>query len=74
MKYNNDLIITNLRSHPILAEGLPLPSLQPPLPNRPSYCACGEMFIVNHALSCKKGGLCSSETRYNPRSSDITHQ
>ena len=29
----------------------------PPLPNLPSYCACGEMFTVNHALSCKKEGF-----------------
>ena len=28
-----------------------------PLPNLPNYCACGEMFTVNHALSCKKGGF-----------------
>ena len=28
-----------------------------PLPNLPSYCACGETFTVNHALSCKKGGF-----------------
>ena len=28
-----------------------------PLPNLPSYCASGEMFTVNHALSCKKGGF-----------------
>lgn len=27
-----------------------------PLPNLPSYCACGEVLTVNHALSCKKGG------------------
>ena len=26
----------------------------PPLPYLPSYCACGEMFTVNHALSCKR--------------------
>ena len=26
-----------------------------PLSNLPSYCACGEMFTVNHSLSCKKG-------------------
>ena len=25
-----------------------------PLPSLPSYCACGEMFTVNHALSCKR--------------------
>ena len=30
-----------------------------PLPNLASYCACGEMFSVNHALSCKKGGFVS---------------
>ena len=28
-----------------------------PLPNLPSYCSCGEVFTVNHALSCKKGGF-----------------
>ena len=28
-----------------------------PLSNLPSYCAGGEMFNVNHALSCKKGGF-----------------
>ena len=28
-----------------------------PLPNLPNYCACGEMFTANHALSCKKGGF-----------------
>ena len=28
-----------------------------PLSNLPSYCAYGEMFNVNHALSCKKGGF-----------------
>ena len=28
-----------------------------PLANLPSYCACGEMFTVNHALSGKKGGF-----------------
>ena len=28
-----------------------------PLSNLPSYYACGEMFTVNHALSCKKGGF-----------------
>ena len=28
-----------------------------PLPNLPSYCGCGEMFTVNQALSCKKGGF-----------------
>ena len=28
-----------------------------PLSNLPSYCACGEMFNVNHALSCKKRGF-----------------
>ena len=27
------------------------------LPNLPSYCVCGEMFTVNHALSCKKSGF-----------------
>ena len=26
-----------------------------PLPYLRSCCACGEMFTVNHALSCKKG-------------------
>ena len=28
-----------------------------PLSTLPCYCACGEMFNVNHALSCKKGGF-----------------
>ena len=28
-----------------------------PLPNLPIYCACREVFTVNHALSCKKGGF-----------------
>ena len=28
-----------------------------PLPNLPSYCACGEVFTPNHALTCKKGGF-----------------
>ena len=28
-----------------------------PLPNLPSYCACGEVFTVNHALSCTKGSF-----------------
>ena len=28
-----------------------------PLPNLPSYCACGEVFTVNYALTCKKGGF-----------------
>ena len=28
-----------------------------PLPNLPSYCACGEVFTVNYALACKKGGF-----------------
>ena len=28
-----------------------------PLPNLLSYCACGKMFTVNHALSCKEGGF-----------------
>ena len=28
-----------------------------PLPNLSSYCACGEAFTVNHALTCKKGGF-----------------
>ena len=28
-----------------------------PLPNLLSYCACVEMFTVNHALSYKKGGF-----------------
>ena len=27
------------------------------LPNLPSYCACGEVFIVNHALTYNKGGF-----------------
>lgn len=28
-----------------------------PLSGLPSYCACGEGFSINHALSCKKGGF-----------------
>ena len=28
-----------------------------PVPNLLSCCACGEVFTVNHALSCKKGGF-----------------
>ena len=28
-----------------------------PLPKLPNYCACGEMFTVNRALSCKKEGF-----------------
>ena len=27
------------------------------LPNLPSYCACGKVFTVNHALTSKKGGF-----------------
>ena len=52
-----------LNAIPIEEHGLALKkqefrdSLCLPLPNLPSYCACGEMFTVNHALSCKKGGF-----------------
>ena len=28
-----------------------------PLSDLPSHCACGEIFSINHALSCKKGGF-----------------
>ena len=28
-----------------------------PLTELPSYCTCGSVFSVNHALSCKKGGF-----------------
>ena len=28
-----------------------------PLHRTPSYCACGTVFSVDHALSCPKGGL-----------------
>ena len=28
-----------------------------PLPDLPSFCTCGAVFTVNHALSCKRGGF-----------------
>jgi hypothetical protein len=27
-----------------------------PVPNTPQYCACGDKFDINHALTCTKGG------------------
>lgn len=30
-----------------------------PLPNIPTYCACGKSNSANHALTCKKGGFVS---------------
>ena len=33
-----------------------------PFPDLPSHFVCGEKFTISHALSCKKGGLCSPET------------
>ena len=33
-----------------------------PLVDLPSHCICGDKFTVSHALSCKKGGVCSAET------------
>ena len=44
-----------------------------PLPNFPSYCACGEMFTVNHALSCKKGSFVA-QRHDTIRDLLITHQ
>ena len=32
-----------------------------PLFGLPSHCACGDKFTVGHAVSCKKGGICSPE-------------
>ena len=56
-----------LNAIPIEEHGLPLNNQEfgdflclrynLPLPNLPSYCACGKMFSVDHALSYKKGGF-----------------
>ena len=45
-----DLNKEDFRDAPRLRYGISLEYL-------PSMCACGERFNVNHALSCKKGGL-----------------
>ena len=31
-----------------------------PLPELPSHCVCGNPYLVEHALNCKKGGFVSS--------------
>ena len=56
-----------LNAIPIEEHGLPLNTQEfrdslclrynLPLPNIPSYCACGDVYSVNHALTWKKGGF-----------------
>ena len=33
-----------------------------PLKGLPNQCVCGDEFSVNHALTCKKGGLSRRDT------------
>ena len=72
-----------LNAIPIEEHGLPLNkhefrdslclSYNLPLPNLLSYFACGEVFTVNHSLTCKKGGFIAHKRHDTIRAVSYTH-